>query len=186
MNRDTIIRGITRLPLFVALIALAGCAGSGTHIVSSHHPATDFSQYRSYTFAEPLSVDNNGVRTAIGMELVAATIRVLQERGMQLNNSSPDLRIDFFLSQSDMSSANTSLHSHSNMNAWSGYRMQAATARHMSSQIVNGTLVIDVTDIRRGTLVFEGLAESRITESMRDNLTETINTTVVDILAEMP
>ena len=186
MTRDRIISGITRLSLFIVLVVLAGCATSSTRIVSSHDPATDFSQYRSYTFAEPLSVERNGARTVLGMELVAATIRVLQERGMQLDSSNPDLRIDFSLSQSDMSSANTSMHSHSNMNTWSGYGTQAATARHMAGQIVNGTLIIDVVDIRRGTLVFEGLAESRITESMRDNLTETINTAVVDMLAEMP
>ena len=105
---------------------------------------------------------------------------------MQLLSSSPDLRIDFSLAQSSMGSANTVFHTHSSMNTWSGYRTQSATARHMASQIVNGTLIIDVVDTRRGTLVFEGLAESRITESMRDNLTETVNTVVVDIFSEMP
>lgn len=186
MNRDSIIRSITRLPLCVVLIALAGCAGSSTHIVASHDPVTDFSQYRTYTFAEPLSVDRNGVRTSLSMELVAATARVLQERGLQLVSSSPDLRIDFSLAQSSVGSANTFAHTHGSMNTWNGYRTQSATARHMASQIVNGTLIIDVVDIRRGTLVFEGLAESRITESMRENLTETVNAAVVDIFSEMP
>lgn len=56
----------------------------------------------------------------------------------------------------------------------------------MSLQIVEGSLVIDIIDARRGALVFEGLAEARITESMRDNLEETIGGVVADVLARMP
>lgn len=186
MNRDSIFCGITRTFLLMLLVVLAGCATSSTRIVSSNDPATDFSQYRFYSFADPLSVDRNGVRTSLGVELVAATTRVLQKRGLRLVSSNPDLRIDFFLAQSNTGSANTFVHAHSGMSTWSGYDTRSSTARHMAGQIINGTLIIDMVDTRRGTLVFEGLAESRITESMRDNLAETVNAAVADILSEMP
>lgn len=46
--------------------------------------------------------------------------------------------------------------------------------------------MIDIVDARRGALVFEGLAEARITESMRDNLEETVGGAVAEVLARMP
>lgn len=186
MNRDSIICGITRLPLFILLVVLTGCATSSTRVVSSHDPATDFSQYRFFAFADPLSVDGSGVQTSLGVQLVMATTRELQARGMQLVNSSPDLLIDFFLAQGGAVSTDRFVHAHSSMSTWNGYDTRSSTARHMAGQIINGTLIIDMVDTRRGTLVFEGLAESRITESMRDNLAETVNAAVADILSEMP
>lgn len=56
----------------------------------------------------------------------------------------------------------------------------------MSLRFVEGSLVIDMIDARRGALVFEGLAEGRITESMRDNLGETVGEIVAEVFARMP
>lgn len=183
MSRDDIFPGIRQLCMFSILAIFAGCAASSTRVVSSHDPSTDFSQYKSFAFAEPLSVSrNNGVRTSLGGELVMAATRELMARGMQPVSSGADLRIDFFLAQDN----GAFVHSHSGMTAWSGYASRSSAARHMAGQIVNGTLIVDVVDTRRGSLVFEGLAEGRITESMRDNLAETVNTTVADIFANMP
>ena len=47
-------------------------------------------------------------------------------------------------------------------------------------------VIIDVIDAQRGTLVFEALAEDRLTETMRDNLDETIDTVVAEIFSAMP
>lgn len=193
MSRDDIIRSIRRLCMFTMLTVFAGCASSSTRIVSSHDPATDFSQYRFFAFADPLSVDRSGAQRSLGAQLIMATTRELQARGMQPVSSNPDLRIDFFLARqtgipsNNSSTANSAFtHTHVSTGAWSGYRTRSATAQHMASQITNGTLIIDVWDTRRGTVVFEGLAEARITEDMQDNLAETVSTAVADILSNMP
>lgn len=193
MNRYGIICSITRLSLLTLLLVFAGCVTGGTRVVASHDPATDFSQYRFFAFADPLSVDRSGAQRSLGVQLIMATTRELQARGMQPVSSNPDLRIDFFLArQTGFSSNNSStansafVHTHSSTGSWSGYGARSSTARHMAGQITNGTLIIDVWDTRRGTVVFEGLAEARITENMQDNLADAVSTAVADILANMP
>lgn len=187
MKQDACTRYASRIFLLVLLAVFAGCSTTGKNIVSSYDPETDFSQYRFFAFADPLSVDRNGTRTSLGMELVMATTRELLARGMQPSNASPDLRIDFYVAQrSGVPSNSAFVHAHSGMTTWRAYDSKASTARHMSRQITEGTLVIDVVDARRGTLVFEGLAEARVTESVRENLAETVNAAVTEIFSNMP
>ena len=178
-----------RLIFAAAAMVLAGCATSNTRIDATHDPAADFSEFRTFGFTEPLGTDRRGSRTALSMQLMASTTRELKARGMLPVSSGPDLLIDFFVNEqtgvqtSNMSTASSPfVHAHGGLTTWSGYDIRTSSAR----QIVEGTLVIDIIDARRGALVFEGLAEARITESMRDNLEETVGGAVAEVLARMP
>jgi len=158
-------------------------------MVGTHDPATDFTQFSTFDFAQPLGTDNPGGRTAVSARLVTATVRELQSRGLQLVSSNPDLTINFFLEKtsgvqtSNMSVASSPfLHSHGGATTWSGYDLRTSTSR----RITEGTITVDVIDNRRNMLVFEGFAQSRVTEGMRDNLDETINDAVAGIFANMP
>ena len=68
------------------------------------------------------------------------------------------------------------------LTTWSGYGIGTSSRR----RITEGMVIIDVIDAQRGTLVFEALAEDRLTETMRDNLDETIDTVVAEIFSAMP
>ena len=183
MIREYYIRVATGYWILIALVILAGCATSKTHIEATHDPAANFSEFRTFGFAEPPGTDRRGARTALSSELVFSTIRELQARGMQPVSSNPDLLIDFFVAeQTGMGTSSQFAHAHGGVSTWSGY--DPRTPR--SSQIVEGLLTIDIIDARRGALVFEGMADARITESMRDNLEETISGVVTKVLARMP
>lgn len=168
--------------IFFTLVILAGCATSKTQIDATHDPAANFSEFRTFWFADPLGTDRRSARTALSNQLVVSTTRELQARGMHPVSSNPDLLINFFVTENTAINNAPSMHTHGSVSTWRGYDARTS----MSLQIVEGSLVIDIIDARRGALVFEGLAEARITESMRDNLEETIGGVVADVLARMP
>ena len=167
----------------IALL-LAACAGTGPKVVGNYDPATDFSKFETFGFAQPLGSDNRSGRTSVSARLMAATVRELRSRGLSSVSSNPDLMINFFVEETGGASGSNSpfSHGHGGAATWSSYHLRASNAQ----QISEGTIVVDVFDTRRNMLVFEGFAQDRVTESMRDNLTETVNTAVVDIFSEMP
>ena len=182
MIRSNYFRIATGCSVLFTLVFLAGCATSSTQIAATHDPAANFSEFRTFEFADPLGTDRSGRRTSLSHQLVVSTIRELQARGMQPVDSNPDLLIDFFVTENTAINNAPSTHTHGSVSTWRGYDARTS----MSLQIVEGSLVIDIIDARRGALVFEGLAEARITESMRDNLEKTVNGVVADVLARMP
>ena len=189
MNRQNYFRHAASHCMLFALVIVAGCATSGTNIETSHDPAADFSAFSTFGFADPLGTDRSDARTSLSMQLIASTTRELQTRGMQQVSSNPDLRINFYVTeQAGVATSNMSIssspfvHAHGGLTTWGGYDLRTSTAH----QIVAGTLVIDIIDARRNALVFEGVAEARITESMRENLEESAGGAVAEVLARMP
>ena len=59
-------------------------------MVAEHNPDADFSQFRTFSFAEPLATDRQGRRTTLSAQLMAATTRELQARGLQPVSNSPE------------------------------------------------------------------------------------------------
>ena len=168
---------------------LGACAATGPRIVSSHDPAADFSRFTTFSFASPLTTDRNGARTSVSVQLMAAASRVLEARDLRPTSVNPDLLIDFYVAEQSRAtgssvsvSSSPFVHAHGGLTTWSGYDL-GTSSRH---RITEGMLIIDVIDARRGALVFEGRAEDRITEAMRDNLDETIARAVTEIFSAMP
>lgn len=182
MIRSYYFRTATGCSILLALVILAGCATSSTQIAATHDPDANFSEFHTFWFANSLGTDRRGARTALSNQLVVSTTRELQARGMHPVSSNPDLLINFFVTENTAINNAPSTHTHGSVSTWRGYDARTS----MSLQIVEGSLVIDIIDARRRALVFEGSAESRITESMRDNLEETIGGVVADVLARMP
>jgi hypothetical protein len=171
------------------LLLLGACAATGPNVVGNYDPATDFSQFRTFAFAQPLGSDNRSGRTSVSNRLIAATARELQSRGLQLVGNNPDLMINFFVQESSgLSTANRSVsssqfsHAHGGFTTWSGYDVRTTAALRISE----GTIAVDVFDTRQNMLVFEGFAQDRVTELMRDQLDETINDAIASIFETFP
>jgi len=160
---------------FLVLI-LTGCA-SGPTIVANTNPGTDFSAFKTYNFFEPLGTDRTGgVRTPLSSRLVSSMNRALISRGLSLDEE-PDLLVDFVVSAEDRIDVRTtpsnSVHrSHWNrgFSTWPAYN---TTVR----QYTEGTLIIDLIDPATNTLVGEGAAQSRITNTnfTQQQLDEIVN-----------
>jgi hypothetical protein len=171
------------------LLLLGACAGTGPKVVGNYDPATDFSQFRTFGFTQPLGSDNRSGSTSVSTRLMAATARELLSRGLLSVGNNPDLMINIFVwessgvPRSNMSvSSSPFSHAHGGAATWGGYNLSTSTAL----QISEGTIVVDVFDTRRNMLVFEGFAQDRVTEGMRDRLDETINDAIASIFETFP
>lgn len=169
-----------------AAMLLAGCASTGARVVTNADPDVEFGEFTTFQFANPLSTDPGGRRSTISVQLIAATTRELQARGLQPVGSGADLRIDFFAAQGNsMPSGGFTLatsHNHSGLSTWRTYNMR----RNAASGITEGVVVVDIVEIRRNALVFEGMAEARVTEDMRDNFSDSVSAAIAEIFEAYP
>ena len=152
------------LTISVLTLFLTGCA-SGPTIVANTNPGTDFSAFKTYNFFQPLGTDRaGGVRTPLSSRLVSSLNRELISRGMSLSDS-PDLLVDFVVTAEDRidvrSTPSHTVHrSHWNrgFSTWPTYN---TTVR----QYTEGSLIIDLIDPATNTLVGEGGAQNRISNT---------------------
>jgi hypothetical protein len=166
-------------------LLLTACA-SGPQISSNVNPGTDFREFETYGFIQPLGTDrSNGVRTPLSTRLMDAMSREMVARGLSLSNS-PDLLVDFVVSAEDRidvrSTPTHTVHrSHWNRSftTWPTY---STTVR----QYTQGSLVIDLIDPTSNRLVAEGGAQTRInsnTQFTQDDVNDVVGRIMASIWA---
>lgn len=162
---------------------LAACA-SGPTIVSNANPGTDFSSFQTYNFMQPLGTDRaGGVRTPLSSRLVSSVNRALISRGLSLSDE-PDLLVDFIVATEERIDVRTTpthsvhrTHWNRGFSTWPTY---STTVR----QYTEGTLIIDLIDPATNTLVGEGAAQNRIsnTEFTQAQLDEIVAKVLDDLM----
>ena len=178
-------RPATRVIIALFTGALLSACVTGPELRIKADPATDFSQYRTFGFPDQLGTDNRGARTMLSARLVTATTRELKERELQFVSSNADLLVDFFAGvQSGIDTVNQPIMIMPvrNYGSWAGYRPSFRPGERISE----GTLVVHVVDRRSNRLVWEGIANDRVTSAMTDNPDATINELIGAIFARFP
>ena len=122
---------------------------------------------------------------------MTATTRELEARGFEQDNRAPDLLVDFIMATQEKiqarSQPTTSMSMHrgrGGAGTWGGYSMGMSTTS--VTQTTEGTLAIDLIDVRRNQLVWEAAATGRVTDKVRENLEEVANAAVTDMFARYP
>jgi hypothetical protein len=119
---------------------------------------------------------------------MAAAERELVGLGLQRVDANPDLLVNFSanldqrlrVTQTPQSSAGSfGSHRRGFYSTWPSYRTNVR-------QYTQGTLVVDVVDAARMQLVWEGLAEHRITASTAQDAGPLIDTAMREIFAQFP
>ena len=168
----------------MALALFVGCT-AGPDLRVNADPGADFSGYRTFGFVRPLGTDNPSGPTMMSARLSAATTRELEARGLRFVSNNPDLLVNFFSGfQSGIQMTNMPIFVMPvpNYGAWAGYRATFAPGE----RITEGTLGVHLVDRRTNRLVWEGIANDRVTEAMKDNPDETINKLIESIFARFP
>lgn len=184
------IRTIALAGIAATAMLLTGCA-TGPRIVTQQDPDTDFSAFRTFDFMSPLSTDRSGATSIMSSNLMSATTQEMEARGLERVEGDADLLINFFTSTQERiqtrQSPSTSASFHARRGrygTWPSYSMSVSTTQ--VTQTTEGTLAIDVVDVSRAQLVWEGAATKRVTDSTRQNLEEIVRSAVADIFAEFP
>ncbi len=183
-------RNMLRTVVAALLIALSACT-SGPDVRVQLDRSADFSQYRTFAFVSPLGTDRDGYQSIVSQNLKAATQRELEARGLRLDNTAPQLLVNFNASLDDKLRV-TSVPSASFGMGYYGYRygMYSAWPMYSDSTIVHqyqqGTLNIDVVDAARKQLVWEGVVTKSVNQHDLDNMEAAINTAVAAAFAKYP
>ncbi len=171
-------------------LGLAGCA-SGPSIRVDGDPGANIPGFRSFGFFEPLATDKAGYSTLLTSRLKDSARRALEKHGYAYTDSNPELLVNFNVNVVDK----TEIRSSPSMSAgygyygyrsgmygaWSGYPQDIETTNYRQ-----GTLTIDVVDAARKALVWQGVAEARVTKKIRDNPGAAVDAIVTEILAGFP
>ena len=177
--------------LAVATVAIVSGCSSGPSIRVDADPGADFSAYRTFGFFAPLATDKAGYSTLLTSRLKETAKREMQAHGYEYAASSPDLLVNFNVNVIDK----TEVRSSPSMSAgygyygyragmygsWSGYPQDVTTTNYKQ-----GTLAIDVVDAARRQLVWQGVAEGRITKEVRENPSAAVDIAVTQVLAGFP
>ena len=170
--------------LLLVVATFCACA-AGPEVRISQDPNADFSQYRTFGFVQSLGTDTRGTPSSLSPRLRAATTRELKARGLTFVSNNPDLLIDFYSGlQTGIGTLNQPimLMPVRNYGSWAGYNARF----HPGQPITEGTLAVRAVDRRSNMLVWEGIAQDRVTQAMHENLDETVNSLISAIFADFP
>lgn len=191
MNNLTGMRAVLNgLLSFALVIGLVACA-SGPDIRVDNDPKVTIPAYSTFGFFSPLSTDDAGYTTILTTRLKDATRRELEKRGYTYKDTDPELLVNFNVNVVDKSEIYSSPSAsigygyygyRSGMyGAWSGYPQDIETRNYRQ-----GTLDIDIVDAARKALVWQGVAEARVTKKMRENPGTTLDSVVTQLFAGFP
>jgi len=171
-------------------VALAACA-TPIKIRAQADPNAQFSNYHTYGFVAEPGTNRSGYTTPVTGYFKNAVTREMNARGYKYTEESPDLLVNFNTNaRENVDVRSTPTYSYGY--GYYGYRggMYAAgpvyggeveTVRYKT-----GTANIDVVDAAKKQLVWEGIAEGRITDTMMKNPQATFDTVIKDMFAEFP
>ena len=179
---------IASVVLLSATLLLQACA-SGPRIITNSDPGADWSQYRTFGFFQPLSTDQGNVRSLISSQLIESATREMEMAGFTLDQSNPDLLINFIVStretlQTRPSSSMGMHHRHGRYGTWSGWSASMSTTEVV--QQTEGTLAMDIVDRERRQLVWEGAATKRVTDSTRRNQDQVLDDAIAELFTQFP
>ena len=180
------------LALAASALVLAACA-SGPTIRANTAPGVNLQSYKTYTFAHPLGTDRNGVETPLSGYFKEATRREMDLRGYTfVESGDADLMVNFGANarnQTDVRSTPASMSV--GYGGYYGYRggMYGAAWSTPEVETVHykvGTANIDVVDARKKQLVWEGLAEGKLTDKVMADPRGAVNLVVTEIFKQFP
>jgi hypothetical protein len=177
-------------------VALAACAAPKINTRSQTDPSANLASYKTYNFVAEPGTNRGGYSTPITGYFKSAISRELNARGYTLSESSPDLLINFNTNARenvDVRSRPTTTMGVGYGYGYYGYRggLYAAGPINYGTEVETvryktGTANIDVVDAARKQLVWEGIAEGKITNKMMENPQTTIDTVIADMFTNYP
>ena len=179
------------LALAATGLVLAACS-SGPKIRANTAPDANFQGYKTYTFASPLGTDRGGnVERPITGYFKEAVRREMGARGYQfVEGGDADLMVNFAANaheKVDVRSTPAPTYGY----GYYGYRAGAYGSWYGGSEVQTvryqvGTANIDVVDARKKQLLWEGIAEGKLTDKMMQDPRAAVNAVVTEIFKQFP
>lgn len=183
-------RLVAALALTTALFA-AGCATtSGPKTRIDYDKAADFSVYRTYGFPKETGTDRGGYSTLVTNYLKQAMSTQMEARGYKYTEEHPDLLVNFYMNTRERTESRPDArmsvgygyygYRYGLYNAWPLYDEDRTVTYKV------GTLNLDIVDAEKKQLVWEGVAEGRVSEEELQNPKVAINAVVTELMRQYP
>lgn len=171
----------------VAALALVGCATtSGPDIRIDYDRTADMGSFKSYGFPESVGTDRAGYSTLVTSYFKDAVNREMQRRGYVYDAEDPDLLVNFFSNVREVTDVRTTPsatfgygyygYRYGMYGAWPLYDQDEYAVRYKV-----GTVNLDIVDGERMQLIWEGVAEGRITREDMTNPRVAIDAVVAEL-----
>ena len=174
-----------------ASLVLSACAAPKIKTRSQTDPNVNLSSFHTYGFVSEPGTNRSGYSTPITTYFKTAITREMNARGYVYSEDSPQLLINFNTNaheQVDIRSTPSMSYGY----GYYGYRGGMYAAGPIGGTDVEtvrykqGTANIDVVDAAKKQLVWEGVAEGKITDEMMKNPQATIDGVITDMFAAYP
>jgi len=178
------------LALLAAGLLLTACA-TGPKIRANTAPNANLQSYKTYTFPAKLGTDRGDVQTPLTGYFKEAVRREMDARGYQfVESGDADLWVNFHVNAKDQ----TDVRSTPSMNygvGYYGYRggMYGMYGGGTDVETIHykvGTANIDVVDVSKRELVWEGVAEGKLTDKVMKDPRAAVNLVVTEIYKQFP
>lgn len=162
----------TILILSAALSAAAGCT-SGPAVRVDKSPTVNLADYRTFGFYDHSSNDRGQYSSIMTARLQQATRAQLEKLGYTYDSHDPQLRVNFLMRVTDKQEIHT--------NPGMFYRPRLGGGSIETVDYKAGTLNIDLVDVRTNALVWQGVAEGRVSRDATQNPGPAVDTVVAEI-----
>ena len=175
--------------IVVLALLLAACA-TGPRITTEADPRADFSRFRTFAFYAPLAVEKDGYSTPTTERLKAAVRAQMESRGYVYADGRPDLWVNlnaYMERRTDVSSSPFVDYGY-----YYSYRARGYVAVPYWSERTNvrryteGTVNVDIVDVARNALVWEGIAVGRMANLKTADRDARIDATIAEIFQQYP
>ena len=185
MNK-LLVAGITCLSL------IAGCE-SGPQVRSNVDPSANLSSYKTYMFAEKAGTDRPGYSTPITSYFKEAIRREMDARGYKFVESGPaELLINFNANaRENVDVRTTPGATYGYGYGYYGYRggLYGASAFPPEVETVRyrvGTANVDVVDLSKKQVVWEGIVEGRLTDKIMKDPRTAVSNAIAEMFLQFP
>ncbi|MBM0105927.1 DUF4136 domain-containing protein [Steroidobacter sp. S1-65] len=185
---------ISRASAGCVLIVLlcAGCATQRTaDIRVDMAPDANLSSYSTFGFPEQTGTDRGGYSTIVTDYFKAAVKEQMEMRGYRYVDANPSLLVNFYANVRERTEVRSRPGGSVGFGYY-GYRYGLYDAWPMYGRDIDtvtypiGTANIDVVDAKKRQLIWEGVAEGRLTEQDMDNPRDAIASAVAQLFARFP
>src|SRR5688572_16870661 len=170
-----------------AALALAGCATTtGPDVTVDYDRTADLGSFRTYGFPESVGTDRAGYSTLVTSYFKDAVNREMQRRGYVYDAEDPDLLVNFFSNVREVTDVRRTPsasfgygyygYRYGMYGAWPLYDQDEYAVRYKV-----GTVNLDIVDGERMQLVWEGVAEGRITRDDMKNPRVAVDAVVAEL-----
>jgi hypothetical protein len=184
MHRTRFAAVATALAVFVA-----GCATTDApNTRVDYDKKADFSVYRTYGFPKETGTDRGGYSTLVTSYFKSSVTTAMEARGYKYSEENPDLLVNFFMNTRDRTEIRP--------NPGQGYGyyryregLYGGWPMYQQDRTVNyqiGTINVDIVDAAKKQLIWEGVAEGRVTEESLANPKVTVNAVVTELMRKYP